>query len=62
MGATAELDYLDFPPSIESTHSFVLESLDKFTSYQVVVLAYNTQGEGPISTSMVATTLEDGKR
>ena len=56
------MEYIDLPPSSEPSHSFSLTNLDKFTSYQVVVQGFNSQGEGPLSTSMVATTLEDGKK
>jgi hypothetical protein len=61
VGRTTGLDFIDLHPSSESSHLFSLQSLDKFTSYQVVVQAYNSQGEGPASTSVVATTLEDGE-
>jgi hypothetical protein len=61
VGKTSGLEYIDLHPSSESSHQFTLQSLAKFTSYQVVVQAFNTQGDGPTSTSMVATTLEDGE-
>ena len=54
------MDFLDFPPSTLASHSFTLHAMAKFTSYQVVVTANNAEGEGPASTAMVATTLEDG--
>ena len=35
--------------------------LRKYTSYQISVTPYNKQGLGPASSSVVATTMEDGK-
>ena len=35
--------------------------LKKYTSYQISVTPYNKQGIGPGSSSVVATTMEDGK-
>ena len=35
--------------------------LRKYTSYQLSVTPYNKQGVGPSSSSVVATTMEDGK-
>ena len=35
--------------------------LKKYTSYQISVTPYNKQGIGPASSSVVATTKEDGK-
>ena len=35
--------------------------LRKYTSYQISVTPYNKQGIGPASSSVVATTMEDGK-
>lgn len=61
VGETASFTSLDLHPSNALTHRFVLQGLDKFTSYQVVVQAYNKQGLGPASTAAVATTTEDGK-
>ena len=61
VGRTTGLEFIDLPPSGASSHEFSLRALGKFTSYQVVARAYNTQGEGPASTSVVATTLEDGE-
>lgn len=40
-------------------HEFRLTGLDKFTSYNVVVLAFNAKGDGPISKAIKAQTLED---
>ena len=61
VGRTTGLEFLDLPSSGAPSHAFSLRGLGKFTSYQVVARAYNTQGEGPASTSVVATTLEDGE-
>ena len=61
VGRTTGLEFLDLPPSGASSQEFSLRGLGKFTSYQVVARAYNSQGEGPASTSVVATTLEDGE-
>ena len=61
VGRTTGLEFLDLPSSGAASHAFSLRGLGKFTSYQVVARAYNTQGEGPASTSVVATTLEDGE-
>ena len=61
VGEKASFTSLDLHPSNALTHRFVLQGLDKFTSYQVVVQAYNKQGLGPASTAAVATTTEDGK-
>ena len=36
--------------------------LRKYTSYQISVTPYNKQGMGPASNSVVATTMEDGKK
>ena len=36
--------------------------LKKYTSYQISVTPYNKQGIGPSSSSVVATTMEDGKK
>lgn len=40
-------------------HEFRLTGLDKFTSYNVVVLAFNAKGDGPPSKAIKAQTLED---
>lgn len=40
---------------------YQLTNLKKFTRYSVVVQAYNTLGQGPVTPEVVATTLEDGK-
>ena len=61
VGETTSFTSLDLHPSNALTHRFVLQGLEKFTSYQVVVQAYNKQGLGPASTAAVATTTEDGK-
>lgn len=39
----------------------VLENLNKFTQYNVIVQAYTSQGNGPPSKEIQITTLEDGK-
>ena len=61
VGETTSFTSLDLHPSNALSHRFVLQGLEKFTSYQVVVQAYNKQGLGPASTAAVATTTEDGK-
>ena len=38
-----------------------LHSLKKFTTYQIIVQAYNKEGVGPASNTLVATTMEDGE-
>ena len=55
------MEHLELHQSSEPSHAFLLTNLNKFTSYQVVIQGANSQGEGPPSTSVVATTLEDGK-
>ena len=62
VGETTSFTSLDLHPSNALSHRFVLQGLEKFTSYQVVVQAYNKQGLGPASTAAVATTTEDGKQ
>ena len=62
MGETAGFTSIDLHPSNELTHRFVLQGLQKFTSYQVVLQGYNKQGLGPSSEAAVATTMEDGKK
>ena len=52
---------MELHASSDSSHVFVLGGLKKFTAYQVILQAVNSMGEGPVSTSMVATTLEDGE-
>lgn len=61
VGETGSLTAIDLHPSNEVTHRFVLQGLQKFTSYQVEVQAYNKQGLGPASDASVATTMEDGR-
>lgn len=41
---------------------YQLTNLKKFTQYSVVVQAYNTLGQGPMTPEVVATTLQDGKQ
>lgn len=43
------------------TTSTVLSGLSKYRQYGVVVQAYNPKGAGPLSTEVVAQTLEDGE-
>lgn len=38
-----------------------LAGLDKFTEYEVVISAFNEQGQGPPTQSFMVTTLEDGE-
>lgn len=40
----------------------LLENLNKFTQYNIVVQAYTSQGSGPLSKEIQISTLEDGKR
>lgn len=40
----------------------LLENLNKFTQYNIVVQAYTSQGSGPLSKEIQIGTLEDGKR
>ena len=61
VGDTEPFASIDLHPSNELTQRFVLQGLQKFTSYQVVAQAYNKQGLGPSSDAAVATTMEDGK-
>ena len=61
MGETNGFSYIDLHPSNELTQRFVLQSLHKFTSYQISIQAYNQQGIGPSSATAVATTMEDGE-
>ena len=61
VGESSGFTSIDLHPSNEMTHRFVLQGLEKFTSYQVVLQAYNKEGIGPASTASVATTMEDGK-
>ena len=61
VGKTSGLEHLELHPSSEPSHAFLLTGLGKFTSYQVVIQGLNSQGEGPPSTSVVATTMEDGE-
>ncbi len=61
VGETTGFTYIDLHPSNELAHRFVLQTLQKFTSYQIVIQAYNQQGLGPASEASLATTLEDGK-
>lgn len=41
-------------------YQIVLKELFAFSSYEIVVQAFNANGAGPNSDSIVATTLEDG--
>jgi Down syndrome cell adhesion molecule len=43
----------------EGAHEFRLTGLEKYTAYNVIVLAYNAKGDGPPSKAMLAHTLED---
>ena len=61
VGETNGFSYIDLHPSNELTQRFVLQSLHKFTSYQISIQAYNQQGIGPSSATAVATTMEDGE-
>ena len=49
-------DMSDFSPRQDP-----VTSLRKYTSYQISVTPYNKQGTGPASSSVVASTMEDGK-
>lgn len=40
----------------------LLENLEKFTQYNIVVQAYTSQGTGPVSKDIQISTLEDGKQ
>lgn len=37
-----------------------LTELEKFTEYEIVVQAFNSEGAGPLTDPIVASTLEDG--
>lgn len=39
----------------------ILVGLERFTSYSIIVQAYNTRGPGPSSHPVTASTMEDGK-
>ncbi|CRK99030.1 CLUMA_CG011985, isoform A [Clunio marinus] len=43
----------------EGSHEFRLVGLEKYTGYNVIVLAFNGKGDGPPSKPMLAHTLED---
>ncbi len=45
----------------ENYEEVVLKNLQKYTSYAVVVQAYNQVGEGPFSEPVTTQTLEDGE-
>jgi hypothetical protein len=47
--------------STSTVLSTTLAGLDKFTEYEVVISAYNEQGQGPSTQSFVVVTMEDGK-
>ena len=40
----------------------VLMDLKKFRKYGIVIQAFNEKGPGPLSSEIVAQTLEDGKK
>ena len=62
VGETGGFDYVDNNhPSHELSAKMTLHSLKKFTTYQIIVQAYNKEGVGPASNTLVATTTEDGK-
>jgi Down syndrome cell adhesion molecule len=43
----------------EGAHEFRLTGLEKYTAYNVIVLAFNAKGDGPPTKAMLAHTLED---
>jgi hypothetical protein len=43
----------------EGLQEYQIKGLHAFSSYEIVVQAYNTIGSGPFSESLVASTLED---
>lgn len=45
----------------QSLQEFLISGLVAFTSYEIIVQAYNGFGTGPMSEAMLVTTLEDGK-
>jgi Down syndrome cell adhesion molecule len=45
--------------SESNVHEFRLTGLDKYTSYSVIILAFNTKGDGPPTKVIKAQTLED---
>ena len=62
VGETGGFEYVDNShPSHEVSAKMTLHSLKKFTTYQIIVQAYNREGVGPASNTLVATTMEDGK-
>lgn len=48
--------------TVDSVEEFRLKNLKPFTSYEVVVQAFNSIGAGPFSQPTVGTTLEGGKK
>ena len=60
-GQDEAMSYVTVRPTAGSTGHILISSLRKYTSYQVVVHAFNNQGQGPSSNVVLATTLEDGE-
>ena len=52
---------MNFQVGIDFGATSVLENLNKFTRYAIVVQAFNSQGPGPTSVPQHSTTLPDGK-
>ena len=63
VGETGGYEHVDNShPSHEVSAKMTLHNLKKFTTYQIIVQAYNREGVGPASNTLVATTMEDGKQ
>lgn len=45
-----------------ATQSKIVTGLDKYTEYELQVLAFTSAGDGPKSPSQVVRTREDGKK
>ena len=48
------------PANMQSRQVFVLRNMRKFTNYSITLLCFTSKGNGPSSTPVTATTLEDG--
>ena len=63
VGETGGYEHVDNShPSHEVSAKMTLHNLRKFTTYQIIVQAYNKEGVGPTSNTLVATTMEDGEK
>lgn len=60
-GRLGGFNYSTMPPNSNGVGQVILSGLRKYRNYGIVVQAFNEKGPGPLTTEVVAQTLEDGK-